>query len=82
LCSSVLVEFFAHIHENEAHFAFIRIPAVLGREAIHTNCDAMTSNARVRKYERGVVSCPLLLVGLSNTINANRDRKGTHCDAI
>jgi hypothetical protein len=25
---------------------------------------------------------PLLLVGLSNTINANRDRKGTHCDAI
>ena len=34
LCSSVLVEFFAHIHENEAHFAFVRIPAVLGREAI------------------------------------------------
>jgi hypothetical protein len=25
---------------------------------------------------------PLLLVGPSNTINANRDRKGTHCDAI
>ena len=25
---------------------------------------------------------PLLLVGLSNTINANCDRKGTHCDAI
>jgi hypothetical protein len=25
---------------------------------------------------------PLLLVGLSNTINANRGRKRTHCDAI
>ena len=28
------------------------------------------------------VRSPLLLVGMSNTINANRDRKGTHCDAI
>ena len=34
LRSSVHVEFFAHIHENEAHFVFVRIPAVLGREAI------------------------------------------------
>ena len=60
-------------------FAYLQCLAV---RQFHTNCDAMTSNATVRKYERGVFSYPLLLVGLSNTINANRDRKGIHCDAI